>query len=107
MSDQQNTAPEAGGAVAPADDRVPLRGNAMVHEVSGSEEMVLYAKDGGQLLLLNDIGAGIWYLVNGRRNVGEIVEEICQYFPENPERVHSDVLNFLGQLEGAGAVRFG
>jgi hypothetical protein len=61
--------------------RVPQRKNTLTHEVTDTDEVVIYDGSGPQLLVLNDVAAGV-----------------CLMDAE-PETVTRDVLAFLGQLE--------
>ena len=105
MSAEQAARGTAGSPEA-GDARIPVRGDALVHQVHASEQTVLFTRDRSELLLLNDMGAGIWFLINGRRSVEEIVEIVAAYFPDAEDRVESDVDAFLMSLREAGALRF-
>lgn len=94
-------------ALGTLEARIPVRGDALVHEVNASEQTVIFTRDRCELLLLNDMGAGVWYLLNGRRNVAEIIDIVTAYFPDAEDQVADDVHAFLTTLEGAGALRFG
>ena len=79
--------------------RVPQRKHTITHEVTDTDEVVIYDGTGPQLLVLNDVGAGVWLLVDGQRSVDEITEEIVTHMDANREAVARDVLAFLDQLE--------
>jgi hypothetical protein len=85
---------------------VPARMDVVTHEVSGTEETVLYDDQGHRLLVLNDVGAAVWYLVDGRRSVGEIVQTVVEALPAERGRVERDVMQFLEALRSHGLVRF-
>lgn len=81
--------------------RVPRRKDTLTHEVTDTDEVVIY--DGNdtspQLLVLNDIAAGIWLMIDGKRSVEDIAAEILRHVEAKPETVTHDVVAFLGELE--------
>ncbi|HSN83456.1 MAG TPA: PqqD family protein [Polyangiales bacterium] len=81
--------------------RVPRRKDTLTHEVTETDEVVIY--DGNeqspQLLVLNDIAAGVWLMIDGERSIEEITSEILKYVEAEPDTVTRDVITFLGQLE--------
>jgi hypothetical protein len=79
--------------------RVPERKNTVTHEVTDTDEVVIYDGSGSQLLVLNDIAAGIWLMIDGRRTIEDITAEILDHVDAEREMVTRDVLAFLSQLE--------
>ncbi|MBW2508239.1 MAG: PqqD family protein [Deltaproteobacteria bacterium] len=79
--------------------RVPERKNTVTHEVTDTDEVVIYDGSGSQLLVLNDIAAGIWLMIDGRRSIEDITAEILDHVDAERETVTRDVLAFLSQLE--------
>lgn len=84
-----------------SDRRVPQRKNTLTHEVTDTDEVVIY--DGNesspQLLVLNDMAAGVWLMIDGERSIENITAEILRHVEAEPETVIRDVVTFLGQLE--------
>ena len=89
------------GAVMPdaQERRVPERKVTVTHEVTDTDEVVIYDGSGSQLLVLNDIAAGIWLMIDGRRSIEDITAEILDHVDAERETVTRDVLAFLSQLE--------
>ncbi len=81
------------------DRRVPERKNTLTHEVTDTDEVVIYDGNTPQLLVLNDIAAGVWLMIDGRRSVEHITAEILKHVDAEGETVTRDVLAFLRQLE--------
>ncbi len=83
------------------DPRVPERKETLTHEVTDSEEVVIYDgnEHGPQLLVLNDIAAGVWLMIDGKRSVDDIAAEILKHVEAARETVARDVVGFLEQLE--------
>jgi hypothetical protein len=78
---------------------VPQRKNTLTHEVTDTDEVVIYDGNTPQLLVLNDIAAGVWLMIDGKRSIGDITAEILSHVEAEPETVARDVAAFLGQLE--------
>lgn len=79
---------------------MPQRKNTLTHEVTDTDEVVIY--DGNesspQLLVLNDIAAGVWLMIDGERTIEDITAEILRHVEAEPETVSRDVVTFLDQL---------
>jgi len=82
-----------------SDRRVPRRKNTLTHEVTDTDEVVIYDGHTPQLLVLNDIAAGVWLMIDGQRSIAEITAEILSHVEAEPDTVARDVTAFLGQLE--------
>lgn len=78
--------------------RVPRRKNTLTHEVTDTDEVVVYDGSARQLLVLNDIAAGIWLLIDGERSIRDIADEVLNHVEAEPETVTGDVVAFLSQL---------
>ena len=79
--------------------QVPRRKDTLTHEVTETDEVVIYDGSGPQLLVLNDIAAGVWLMIDGARSVNDITAEILNHVDAEPARVAEDVMAFLDQLE--------
>jgi hypothetical protein len=82
----------------PADLRIPVRAEILTHELTDSDEIVIYDGQNRQLLVLNDFAAGIWLLIDGKRTVSELGEVITDSVTADAETVAKDVRAFLEQL---------
>lgn len=76
----------------------PRRAPAVLHEVPETGETVLCKVDGGRLLVLNDVGAAVWHLIDGQRSVDDIADVVVQTLSADPVEVRHDVEAFLRQL---------
>lgn len=54
---------------------------------------------------LNRVGARVWRLIDGETSVQEIASHIAEEFGVSTEAAQHDVLAFLDELRGIGAVR--
>ena len=82
-----------------SDRRVPRRKDTLTHEVTDTDEVVIYDSNGPQLLVLNDTAAGVWLMIDGTRSVDDITAEILKHVDVECATVTRDVIEFLGQLE--------
>lgn len=69
-------------------------------------ELALFKSEDSQLILLNEVGAAVWELCDGTRDVGAIAAILQEPFAEmvGPDRVQSDVAAFVARLLELGAV---
>jgi hypothetical protein len=86
--------------------RVPVRTDAVAHEVSDTSETVLFDEARSQLLVLNEVGASVWLLADGERSISDIVEFIVETLEADRTTVAADVNSFLTQLESQALIRF-
>jgi hypothetical protein len=57
-----------------------------------------------RLHVLNAVGEHIWGLLDGRRTVAEICDDVSENFDVDVATAHKDVAEFLDDLEDAGLV---
>ncbi len=82
---------------------VPVRHPSVVDRLVDNEA-VLVMPEQGVINVLNEVGARVWNLIDGRRRVEEIVRLICEEYDVSADRAAEDVIEFLGQLAQRGAV---
>lgn len=58
----------------------------------------------GSVFTLNETGAFIWNLIDGKKRVTEIREELLQQFDAPAERLEEDLTQLLDQLREIGAI---
>ena len=54
---------------------------------------------------LNEVGAFIWVLIDGKRQLKEIKERIVEEFEVSEEEAENDLIEFLLKLEKIGGVK--
>ena len=54
---------------------------------------------------LNEVGTTIWHLIDGKKSIGQIAEEICTTYDATPEEARKDTLEFVDSLKEAGLLR--
>jgi hypothetical protein len=82
----------------PAEPRVPVRADILTHEVTDSDEIVIYDSDHRQLLVLNDLAAGVWVLIDGKRSIDDLKEAVIDCVSVDADTVAKDVTAFVEQL---------
>ena len=84
-----------------------VRRAKLAHEVDETGEVVVFDETGHRLLMLNQIGAAVWLLIDGERTGRDIAALIVETLPgERVElgRVEHDVRVFVGSLVEHGVV---
>jgi coenzyme PQQ biosynthesis protein PqqD len=62
------------------------------------DEITVYHPTLTTAVYLNDTGALIWELCDGRRTISDIVEVLYQQYPESNAQIETDVKNLIIQL---------
>ena len=88
------------GSVRPA----PLAGFSL-EEMDG--ELLLFHVEQEKVLYCNATAGLVWRLCDGERTLDEIVELLTEAYPEAREKLRGDVVDALGKLSDAGALRLG
>lgn len=70
--------------------------------VAVDSEGILYDTDTKNVIHLDVPGAMVWALCNGERNTEEIAELLARAYPEDDQKVRSDVRRTIQQLVGQG-----
>lgn len=70
------------------------------YELPGTTDVALFDEESSELVLLNDVGAAVWDLLDGQRTVQEIVDFVVDVRQAEPERVQveSDIRAFLATM---------
>jgi hypothetical protein len=61
-------------------------------------ETVVILPQTGQVVVLNEVGSIIWKLIDGNRDVNEIVKVICEQYNVEKEQAERDVSEFIEKL---------
>jgi hypothetical protein len=67
-------------------------------------EALLVDADGGQILVLNEVGAFTWQLLDGAHDVAAVVTRVLDEFDVDAATARVDVLAFLTALHERGAL---
>ncbi len=68
------------------------------------EQAVVVLSDAGEVTVLNPVGTRVWELIDGRRSVADIADEILAEYGAAPDVVRRDVQEFVQGLAELRAV---
>ena len=86
-----------------------MKGKDLVTRCVADETIIVPVRnnvgDLDSIYTLNEVATTIWQLIDGRKSVSEIVEEICKVYDVRREEAEKDTLEFLNTLKEAGILR--
>jgi hypothetical protein len=65
-------------------------------------EAVVLRQSAAEVLVLNEVGAAVLDLADGRRSVGDWIAALAQEYAGDPATLAGDVLAFAAELAAAG-----
>ena len=87
-----------------SDRLAPVRNPAAVLREEFDDWAVLFNPDTAQAVGLNPVGVAVWKLLDGKRNVEDVLEEIHSTYRSVPENAREDMLQFIDDLKEGGFV---
>ena len=85
---------------------IPVANPAVVSRDGLDEGRVMVNCDTGAALALNQTGALVWDLIDGRRSPDEIAEAVRKSFSNAPDTVKDDVAGLLTTLSEEGFIGY-
>jgi len=89
----------------------PRKASSIVtREIAGETILVPIRQNVGDLesiYTLNETASRIWALIDGRRSLGDIRAALVARFEVEQAEAEQDLLEFVGQLQAAGALEAG
>lgn len=82
----------------------------VTREIAGETILVPIRQNVGDLesiYTLNETASRIWALIDGRRSLGDIRDALVARFEVEQAEAEQDLLEFVGQLQAAGALEAG
>lgn len=79
-------------------------GKVVEGEKSARLEAILVLPEKGQVKVLNELGARIWELIDGKNLVRDLVERITAEYAVSAEQAGQDIIAFLGELREKGII---
>lgn len=79
-------------------ERVPRRAQDVIWQFM-DDGVVLVLPDEGELRVLNEVGTTIWQLIDGRRSLRHIADELVETYEVSPGEASKDLRSFIDQLE--------
>jgi hypothetical protein len=67
-------------------------------------EAVLVYPDKGDVIVINDVGAEVWSLADGRRSIRDIVAAVRARYAMTPAEAEADALAFIADLQAKGVM---
>lgn len=83
---------------------VPRRIPCATHDVDGTGEVVVLDAHGERLHVLNPVGAAVFDLADGSRDLAAMVDVLASVFPLPKERLRDDVEAFVADLRERGLI---
>jgi hypothetical protein len=84
-------------------DSRPARAERIIAH-RGDEELLLLDPEDGSYYALEEVGARIWELCDGKRRVADIAATLNEEFDAPPEAIRADLFELLEELSGRGLV---
>lgn len=69
------------------------------------DEAILVMPEKGKVKVLNQSGARIWEMVDGRRSIRQIAAQICQEYEVEATEAEMDALAFIRDLVERGVLK--
>ncbi len=79
---------------------IHLKKDYLLERIDG--EASVYHPTLATAVYLNETGALIWELCDGRRSVADIIVTLCERYPESCDRIEIDVTVLINQLADRG-----
>lgn len=76
-------------------------------ELKETGELIVFDERSSEVIMLNEVGACVWELIDGVRTVGDIVDFVLEARQEQGDRsvIERDIVSFLRHLGDRGTVR--
>ena len=78
-------------------ENIPIPNSDILSRIVDNEA-VLVLPGKGKVKVLNEVGAAVWQLINGKRNIQQISSEISKQFEGDQQTIEQDILHFIVEL---------
>ena len=85
------------------DAALPRTRPGLAERIIDGEALIVNA-EGGEILVLNEVGAFVWTLLDGSHAVSAIVDGVLAEFDVDPATARNDVEAFLESLQQRNAL---
>ena len=68
------------------------------------DEGVIVRQDSAEVVAVNEVGASVLALLDSKRTIGDVLEQLFQEYDVDPESLRTDVMRFIDELSSAGLV---
>lgn len=87
--------------------KVPRLLSQLTHDLPEDGQLVVYDEKGEKLVVLNEMGAAIYCLIDGSNSVEQIAAFVGSTLPEKSAAdCHREVAAFLSDLETEGVIEW-
>ncbi|MCX7706803.1 MAG: PqqD family protein [Anaerolineae bacterium] len=84
-------------------DAIPVHAPGVISRLMDGEAVLVHPAQ-GKVRVLNRVGARIWELVDGSRDLAAVAEAIAAEYDISPERAQADVSAFCEDLVSRGVM---
>ena len=84
----------------------PIRNPVAVLREEFDDWAVLFNPDTAQAVGINPVGVAVWKLIDGKRTIKDVVQEVEQQYDEVPGSVQQEVSAFVENLTEGGFVGY-
>jgi hypothetical protein len=68
------------------------------------DELVMMSAESGNYVGISPVGARVWELIERPKSLDELCGQLVREFEVTPETCRADVLRFVEEMQGHGAV---
>jgi hypothetical protein len=87
--------------------KVPHLLAKMTHDLPEEGQLIIYQDDGSKLLVLNEVGAAVYFLIDGKKSTSEIIAFLAESFGgEIPSNYERGLASFFDVLEAHRVIQF-
>jgi hypothetical protein len=82
--------------------------NVVAREIAGEQILVPIRKqaaDMAAIYVLNETGALVWQLLDGRRSLADVTEALVQEYEVDPDTAQADLVELVDQLCALGMLQ--
>ena len=85
---------------------IPTKGNKTASRVVDDEALVFHSK-AGEVRVLNKVGTTIWELIDGKRSIIKIAQELSDKYDVAADIAEKDACDFIDTLLDLGLIKLG
>ena len=77
---------------------IPVKNDQIVYQRPEQDGFLINPLK-GNLLAINPTGAQVWELIDGQKNIADIIQEMSGLFNQTDQEIQKDLLIFLQKLK--------
>jgi len=90
-------------------NKIPKKNPELAWRIIDNETIIIpldeQTADFEKMELLNDTATRIWELIDGKNNLKEIIEKICEEYEVEKLEAEKEVLSFVNKLEKKNLIK--